>query len=75
MRAAKHAAAEIEKLVERRSDVVAKPEIVAEINQTIAAVEALADQIMDTRQAARFTVDRPDSPNPSSVTQMCKFFS
>ncbi len=73
LRAAEHPAAEIEQLVEGGLNVVAETEIVAEINKSVTAEEAFADQIVDARQPARFAMDRADRPDPSRITQMREF--
>ena len=74
MRTAEHPAAKIEQFVERRCDAVAEAEIIAEIDEAVAVIKALADQVVDTRQPSRLAMDRADDPDPSRIAQMCEFF-
>jgi len=68
-RAAKHAAAEIEQLVDGRGDVLAIAEIIAEIDKTVAAKEALTDQIMDPGKPLGLAMHGTDRPNPAGISQ------
>ena len=72
VRPAEHPSAKIEELVERRRDVFAIAEIVAEIDKAIAAEKPLADQIVDTCQPPRLAMDGTHRPNPSGIAQLSK---
>src|SRR5262245_30319491 len=47
-------------------------EVIAEVDEPVAAIEAFADQIMDAREAPRLPVDGADRPNPAGITQLRK---